>query len=182
MQAASLSGGPLLVRGEFSATLWPVTEESEPVDGATVRVPPPLVFMAAIALAVLLGWLWPRDPWIGGWFRHLFGGISIIGGVALIVTAMGRFRQTGQDPKPWLPSPEMITTGPYQFTRNPMYLGLTLITIGIGHVIGNGWFAITAVIALLAVQQLAVVHEEAYLERKFGDAYREYKKRVRRWL
>jgi protein-S-isoprenylcysteine O-methyltransferase Ste14 len=63
-----------------------------------------------------------------------------------------------------------------------MYLGMTLVTIGIGHIVGNGWFAITAVFALLAVQQLAVVHEEAYLERKFGDAYREYKKRVRRWL
>jgi protein-S-isoprenylcysteine O-methyltransferase Ste14 len=168
-----------------------VTQESEPTDdqvppgqtdGARVRIPPPLVYLAAVGLAVLLGWLWPRDPWFGGWLRWVLGAMSVASGLALIVTAMGRFKATGQDPKPWLPSPEMITTGPYQFTRNPMYLGLTMLVIGIGHLIGNGWFSITAVIALLVVQQLAVVHEEAYLEHKFGDAYREYKKRVRRWV
>ncbi len=159
-----------------------MTETTEQVDGAAVRVPPPVLFLAAIAVAVLLGWLWPRDPWIGGGLRWLVAAATIGSGLALIVTAVQRFKATGQDPKPWLPSPEMVTSGPYQLTRNPMYLGMTLLVIGIGHLIGNGWFSITAVIALIAVQQLVVVQEEAYLERKFGDAYREYKKRVRRWV
>jgi hypothetical protein len=123
-----------------------VTQESEPTDdqvppgqtdGARVRIPPPLVYLAAVGLAVLLGWLWPRDPWFGGWLRWVLGAMSVASGLALIVTAMGRFKATGQDPKPWLPSPEMITTGPYQFTRNPMYLGLTMLVIGIGHLIGS---------------------------------------------
>lgn len=154
----------------------------EQVDGAAVRVPPPLVFAGAIVVALIFGWAWPRDPWIGGALRWVVGILSVGGGGALVVSALDRFKQTNQDAKPWLPTPEIITEGPYQLTRNPIYLGLVLIMVGIGYFVGNGWFAITGVLAALVVQKLAIEPEEAYLERKFGDDYRAYKRRVRRWI
>ena len=159
------------------------TPDEEQAQGAAVRVPPPLVFAGAVVVALILGWIWPRDPWAGGGaLRWIIGSMSIAGGAGLIVTALDLFRRTGQDPKPWRPSPQMLTEGPYKITRNPMYLGLAMITVGIGYVVGNGWFAVTGVLAAFVVQKLAIEHEEAYLEREFGDEYRAYKRSVRRWF
>jgi protein-S-isoprenylcysteine O-methyltransferase Ste14 len=171
---------PLVTQPDDEAVDPP--NDENPGEGAEVRVPPPLVFAGAIALAFILGWIWPRDPWVGGALRWIVAMVSIGGGVAFVATALGLFRQTDQDPKPWLPTREMVTEGPYKITRNPMYLGLVLITVGIGYVVGNGWFAITGVLAALVVQKLAIEPEEAYLERKFGDDYRAYKRSVRRWV
>lgn len=151
-------------------------------DAATVRVPPPLVFVAGLVVAGVLGWVWPRNPWVGGWLGLVVGGLSVLGGIALIANALGQHRRTGQDPKPWRPSPAILTEGPYAITRNPMYLGMALVSVGIGYVLGNGWFAITAALAAFVVQKLAIEPEEAYLERTFGDAYLAYKRRVRRWV
>jgi protein-S-isoprenylcysteine O-methyltransferase Ste14 len=165
-----------------------VTQENDPMEGdetaagAQVRIPPPLVFVAGIAVALVLGWLWPRAPWLSGVPRWLAGLLSLSGGVALIVTAFARFRQTGQDPKPWHPSPVLLTDGPYQITRNPMYLGLCMIMVGLGFLVGNAWFTLAAFASGLAVTKLAVEPEEAYLEQRFGDDYRTYKRRVRRWM
>jgi protein-S-isoprenylcysteine O-methyltransferase Ste14 len=159
-----------------------VPDQEDRPEGAAVRVPPPIVFAGAVVLAVLLGWIWPRDPWVGGLLRWMIGLASVGGGIALIVTALGLLRGTDQDPKPWLPTPTLVTEGPYTMTRNPIYLGFVSILVGLGTLLGNGWFAITAVLAALAVQKLAIEPEEAYLEEKFGDDYRAYKRRVRRWL
>ena len=63
-----------------------------------------------------------------------------------------------------------------------MYLGLVMLVVGIGHLVGNGWFSITAILAAIAVQKTAIEPEEKYLEKKFGDAYRDYKRKVRRWV
>jgi protein-S-isoprenylcysteine O-methyltransferase Ste14 len=156
--------------------------DEERAAGAQVQIPPPAVFAGALVLALLLGWIWPRDPWLGGALRWVFGLASVGSGVGMIATAFSHFRRTQQDAKPWTPATEMITEGPYAFTRNPMYLGLVSIMIGLGYLVGNGWFAITAILAALVVQKLAIEPEEAYLEEKFGDDYRAYKRRVRRWI
>jgi protein-S-isoprenylcysteine O-methyltransferase Ste14 len=156
--------------------------DKEERDGAAVRVPPPLLFLVAIVLAVGLGWVWPRDPWFGGMLRWILAAGSLVGGIYLTASALGVFRRMGQDPKPWLPTPAITTEGPYGVTRNPMYLGLVMLVVGIGHLVGNGWFSITAVLAAIAVQKTAIEPEEAYLERKFGEDYLAYKRKVRRWV
>jgi protein-S-isoprenylcysteine O-methyltransferase Ste14 len=145
--------------------------------GARVRLPPPLCFLAAAVIGAFLPGLRLRA--VGS---VVGGAVLIVLGLALGAWAIGWFRRTGQDPKPWMPSPELIERGPYRFSRNPMYVGMTLITIGIGGVLARGWIAVLAPLALLAVHRTAVLPEEAYLSEQFGEPYRAYLRRVRRYF
>jgi protein-S-isoprenylcysteine O-methyltransferase Ste14 len=145
--------------------------------GARVRVPPPLVFLAAIVLGAFLPGLRPSFA-----RSAPAGAVVLLLGLGLGFWAVGWFRRTGQDPKPWMPSPELILRGPYRFSRNPMYVGMTLFTMGLGGLLARGFIVLLAPVALWLVHRLAVLPEEAYLTEKFGDAYLAYKARVRRYL
>jgi protein-S-isoprenylcysteine O-methyltransferase Ste14 len=150
--------------------------------GARVRVPPPLVFLAAVAAGAGLGYLLPLRIGAPLGVRLALGGAVIAAGFLLGAAAIGLFRKTGQDPKPWTPSPELILQGPYRYTRNPIYVGMTAVTAGIGLAMGNIWVLVLAPAALLAVHFPAVLPEEAYLADKFGESYLRYKAQVRRYL
>ena len=145
--------------------------------GAEVRLPPPLVF----ALAILLGAFLP-GPRPSVWVSAPPGAVLTVLGAALMGWAVGWFRRAGQDPRPWKPSTELIASGPYRFSRNPMYVGMTLMTIGIGGLLARGWIALLAPLALWVVHRAAVLREEEYLQARFGEAYLQYKSRVRRYL
>lgn len=145
-------------------------------------VPPPLVFLAAIIVALLVDWVWPRDAWIDAPLRYVVGAGSVLAAAWLLTGAIGQFKRMKQDPKPWRPTPAITDAGPYRLTRNPMYLGFVAFTVGLGLLLNNGWLPLAAIIAAMAVQRTAIVHEEAYLDRKFGESYRAYKRRVRRWI
>jgi protein-S-isoprenylcysteine O-methyltransferase Ste14 len=151
-------------------------------DGAAVRIPPPLVYLAALVVGGVLHYLAPLalDP---GFAARVGGGaISALAGVGLMAAAMGLFRRTGQDPKPWKATPEIISSGIYTRTRNPMYVGMALLQLGIGIGWANGWILALIPPVLIIIYLTAIRHEEAYLEGKFGDSYLEYKNSVRRWL
>ena len=141
-----------------------------------MRLPPPLVFAAAI----LIGWFIPGLRFAGP-LRWL-GLLLLAGGAAIGFAAVGWFRKTGQDPTPWKPSPELILQGPYRFTRNPMYVGMLLLTLGVGLLAGRLWIAVLAPLALLVVHFTAVLPEERYLTAKFGEPYTNFTRRVRRYL
>ena len=150
--------------------------------GARVRFPPPLVFVAWTVVGVVLQRLVPLRA---GGVRALgivAGAVVIAAGAALIAWAMGLFRRTGQDPRPWMPSPSMIVEGPYRRTRNPMYVGMTLMQLGTGFAANDLWISLLAGVSLYGVHHLAVLPEEAYLTERFGDAYRAYRASVRRYL
>lgn len=116
------------------------------------------------------------------WGRVLSGGAACSGGLALVVSAAVLFKRSGQDPAPWKPSPSMILRGPYRFTRKPMYVGMTLVTAGIGLALHDAWVVALASPALVTVHFTAVLPEEAYLTEKFADHYVRYHERVRRYL
>jgi protein-S-isoprenylcysteine O-methyltransferase Ste14 len=151
--------------------------------GARVRFPPPFVYLGLTLAAVVLerGPLPLSLPL--GLSARLFAGVAIAGAaVALVLNARVWFVRTGQHPAPWRPTPELVVQGIYRYTRNPMYLGLTLFQVGLGVALGNGWIALLSPLSLLVVHFLAVRPEEAYLRETFGESYGDYSKRVRRYL
>ena len=83
---------------------------------------------------------------------------------------------------PISPTSTIVSTGIYRWTRNPMYLGMSLVTAGLAFLLGSLWFLIVLPLAVYAVTKLAIEPEEAYLQRKFGQTYLDYKNKVRRWF
>lgn len=160
-----------------------MTSESENETGAAVRFPPPFVPVIALVVgAVVQHWLWPLAIPLEGGLRYGIASLLIITGLALMLAAFGLFRATGQDPKPWASTPEIISTGIYGYTRNPMYVSMGLLLAGIGVALANGWMVLLVPVVWFVIYQIAIRHEEAYLEQKFGSVYTDYKASVRRWL
>ena len=99
-----------------------------------------------------------------------------------IASARILFVRTGQNPIPWKPTPELIFKGPYRYTRNPMYVGMTLIELGLGVALNNLWIPVFAAPALVTVHFIAVLPEERYLSDRFGQSYTTFLTQVRRYL
>ena len=152
-------------------------------DGAAVRIPPPLVYLGAVVAGVLMhAFVAPLPIGLPLAPRIVVAAAAALVSLAFMGFAIQLFRRTGQDPKPWATTPEIISTGVYRVTRNPMYVGMALLQIAIGVGLANGWIVIAVPVVLVVVYLTAIRHEEAYLERKFGHAYSDYKESVRRWL
>ena len=152
-------------------------------DAAAVRVPPPLIFLAIIGIAVAIQF--HVSPLTFGMSRALQFGLAAILAlpcVVLLALALAAHLRTGQNPEPWKSTPTMLTGGVYAWTRNPMYLGMALGQAALGMLFDNGWILLLTPASMLCVFHLAIRLEEAYLLGKFGRAYEEYVSNVRRWL
>lgn len=153
------------------------------------RLPwPPIVYLSAIALAVLLHWLLPL-PWLSGpvgttLSELLFavGLLVVAGGLAIVITAVRTMARAGTAVSPIHASKHLVTGGPFSFTRNPIYLGAATIMIGLGLASSIAWFILLAPLAGFTVQKLAIEREERHLEARFGKKWRDYAKKVRRWI
>ena len=145
---------------------------------------PPAIYGAASAIAVVLAWWMPRTFIPDALILPLrvIGVAIIVVGVVIVLAAARLFRRAGTPVPPTEPTTVLVTGGIYRWTRNPMYLGLSLILLGIGFATGSVWFFIALVAAVFAVTKLAIEKEEVYLADKFGAPYLDYKSRVRRWI
>ncbi|HWY71716.1 MAG TPA: isoprenylcysteine carboxylmethyltransferase family protein [Terriglobales bacterium] len=152
-------------------------------DVAGVIALPPLIFLGFLAAAAVLEAVVPLPPLAAHAFpSYLAGAALAAGGFVMIAMGMRRFVAAGTNIPPTLPTTALVVDGIYRRTRNPLYLGTTLVYLGLGVAAGSLW-AIGLVVPLIWVINVGVVaREERYLERKFGDAYRAYKARVRRWI
>jgi len=92
------------------------------------------------------------------------------------------FRRHRTAVEPWKPTTTLLTEGLYAYSRNPIYLALVLLTVGMGFLGNNLWLAVAGLPAAALVHWTAIRKEEHYLEEKFGEDYRNYRQRVRRWL
>ena len=150
--------------------------------GANVRLPPPSVYVAFLLLGVALRYAMELSV-PGPRFAGVAAGITfVLAGFGLLSDAWKLFHRTGQHPAPWKPTPELVLRGAYRFTRNPMYVGMTCLQIGLGLAFNNLWISLLAPFSLLVVHFIAVVPEERYLTEKFGESYRAYLIKVRRYL
>jgi protein-S-isoprenylcysteine O-methyltransferase Ste14 len=153
-------------------------------DSAGVRIFPPGVYLGGLVIGYALNWLWPVPILPGGAdpVVRIVGGALALAGIALMLLALAAFRQAGTSPNPTVSTSALAFEGPYRFTRNPMYLGLALLSAGIAG-IGNALWPFVALVPVMAIIQTQVVtREERYLETKFGETYLAYRSRVRRWL
>jgi len=149
-------------------------------DTAGVIAPPPLLYAAGLIVALVLQGFWPLR--IAGSMMPGLGLAALIAGLAIAVTGRQAMKAAGTNVNPFQPTTAIVASGPFRFTRNPLYLGLTLVYVGLAFVF-NTWWALILLPLILVVMHFGVVlREERYLERKFGTPYREYRWKVRRYL
>jgi protein-S-isoprenylcysteine O-methyltransferase Ste14 len=157
------------------------TEPTPPERGADVRVLPPAVFAASFALGAL------ADRWhhvgVPGGRRSRAIGIGLMAaGAGLAASGAATFRRHRTTVIPHRPVSTFVTAGPYRFTRNPMYTGLSICHAGGALVLGSAWPLATLVAAVVGVRRLVIDREERYLAERFGPEYEAYRRTVRRWL
>jgi protein-S-isoprenylcysteine O-methyltransferase Ste14 len=143
-----------------------------------------LIYLGALALGVVLHALVPL-PWFGRPFADILVAVGVLGvgaGVLLDVLALRALSRGKTTILPHKGSAHLVTGGPFAVTRNPIYVGNTLFLLGIGLIFGMAWFVLLAPIAAFSTQKLAIEPEERHLEARFGKAFRDYRKRVRRWI
>jgi protein-S-isoprenylcysteine O-methyltransferase Ste14 len=155
----------------------------EPKDGAAVRFPPPLLPLLTILAGVALQRLAPMGFSVAAPGRYWIGGIIVVVSILVFGTwPTILFRRSGQSPIPWEPTPSIVEQGPYRFTRNPMYLMMVIVCVGFAVILSNAWIFVLTPLCAFLLHRVAILPEEAYLERKFGEGYLGYKRRVRRWI
>jgi protein-S-isoprenylcysteine O-methyltransferase Ste14 len=110
------------------------------------------------------------------------GIVIVVVGFGLSAASILQFVRHGTHPDPSKPSTTLITTGPYRYSRNPIYLAYSLMHFGIALWAAKAWLLITLLLAVALIQFGVVVREEEYLGRRFGESYLQYKGSVRRWL
>ena len=159
----------------------PVSQNVSIVDHPGVLAPAPILYGAAFLVGVLLHGVFPK-PILPLDIAPL-AAFGLLGcGAALAVWSRRTLEGAGTNVHPSLPATTLVVTGPFGFSRNPMYVARTLLYLGLGSMV-NALGILVALVPLLLVMHYGVItREECYLEAKFGEAYRQYRTRVRRWL
>lgn len=150
-----------------------------------IRVQPPLVLLANVVLGFILKAFFPAPITERKKSRPVtiaLGLPLLLGGLLLGGSAVRGMVHAGTSPDPHRPVNELVTGGPYRFTRNPIYLGFALIVLSLGLLANSLWFIPLAAGYIMTIQTQVIRYEEQYLETKFGPRYQEYKGQVRQWI
>ena len=155
------------------------------IDKPGVVAHPPLIYLGFLALGFALDYVWPlslADGWLPPRLRLPFAILLAVGGASLLALGIRRFLHHGTNFRTDKPSTAVISDGVYRYTRNPLYIGLSLIYAGIALALNSVWVLALLVPILAVIRYGVIAREEHYLERKFGEEYLRYKRSVRRWL
>ncbi len=150
-------------------------------DSAGVRFPPPLIFLSFILIGLGISWLRPMSV-VPEPLAMPFGVAFVVGAGTLAVLGFRELRRKKTTIRLDEPSSTIVKTGPYRFTRNPLYVALGTLHLGIGLWTNSFWVVLMLIPALIIMTTQIIAREEAYLERAFGDEYVSYKASVRRWI
>ena len=150
-------------------------------DHASVKIHPPILLLIHIFVSFLLNWLLPLPfdfPEVLVWIGYAL----VVIGLGLAASAVNQLMRAHTTLDPHGSVTAIVTSGPYGFSRNPIYLGFVCLLIGFSFIFRNYWGLILAPVLMTSLYLLVIQHEEVYLEKKFGEGYTSYKSQVRRWL
>jgi protein-S-isoprenylcysteine O-methyltransferase Ste14 len=150
-------------------------------DAPGVIALPPLIFLVAIVVGSVNHLIWPLPIPVSVLWRWVAGAL-IVACVVLASQARRTFTRAGTNVNPMLPSTALVEAGPFRFTRNPMYVAMTIALIALAFATRVGWFLVLTVPVFALIHWGVVLREERYLSRKFGTPYDDYRQRVRRYL
>ncbi len=150
-------------------------------DHANVKIAPPILVLLHLLAAFLLNWLLLL-PFPFPKFLVWIGYALVLIGLGLAFSAANLFMRAHTTLDPHSPVSQIVTSGPYRFSRNPIYLGFTCLLIGFPLIFKSYWGLILSPLFMVLITMLVIRYEEAYLEKKFGEVYTSYKSRVGRWL
>jgi protein-S-isoprenylcysteine O-methyltransferase Ste14 len=154
---------------------------TEKKDNPGVIAPPPLIFLSGLILGGIVSWFYPVQMLNSG-LAVILGNLLFLVGIAVIAIIYLQMKRAKTNIEPWKPTTKILDTGFYGFSRNPIYLGMILIYLGISCLFNFVWFLPFLPIVLPVIHFGVILREEKYLEEKFGEDYLDYKQRVRRWI
>jgi len=155
--------------------------ETKSRDRAGVIAPPPVIYLIALAIGLLVHRLYPVQV-LPTPFAIGIGLLLIALAGPLVISALRAFSRAKSTFGFRKPASAIVTNGPYRFSRNPSYVSLTLLFGGIAFLVNSLWVLLMVVPAVTVMHFGVIKREERYLEAKFGDEYRAYKATVRRWV
>jgi len=150
-------------------------------DISGVIAPPPLIFLGGLAIGFALEALLPGSS-LPDALAWILGAVLVVAGAALLFSFERAFHRKQTAANPWRPTTAIATEGPYRLTRNPAYVGMAIVYVGIAVLSQALWALLPLPIVLAIIDRGVIAREERYLERKFGEEYLAYKRRVRRWV
>ncbi len=154
-----------------------------PIPSPGVRFPPPVLFLAGLAIGWALDRRWHALPLSSrAGVNGYAGPLLVMAGLALVAWGMLTFRAARTAIVPNHAASTLVASGPYRFTRNPMYTGLTIAYVGAAIWLDSGWSLIMLPLVLVLLVRLVIRREEAYLDDAFGREYASYRSRVGRWF
>jgi protein-S-isoprenylcysteine O-methyltransferase Ste14 len=157
------------------------TDMAEQPDHAGVAFHPPLLLVASLGVGFLLRWLAP-SPVLTSTASAMIGPTIVTLSFGVFFWAAGTMLRGHASIPTNTPTGAIVTGGPFRFSRNPIYLSMILLQLGVGVWVKSVWFFVLAAISVALLTWGVIVREERYLERKFGAEYLSYKSRVRRWI
>src|SRR5215831_19181883 len=150
-------------------------------DTAQVLVLPPLVYGGAFVMGLLLHLVFPIHILPPTLARGI-GVVCVLVSLPLAFTTLRVLSRAHTPVDPMKPTTVLVTEGPFRYSRNPIYVALTLLYLGVAFLVNAWWILLLVVPVLVVIRYGVIAREEVYLTRKFGDAYRQYTAQVRRWF
>jgi protein-S-isoprenylcysteine O-methyltransferase Ste14 len=150
-------------------------------DNPGVVTRPPLIYLCSIFIGLTLQFVWPLKV-LPASLEATVGGSLMLVAVVLFALSVRQFLAAGTAIQTHRPTTTILSTGPYRFSRNPIYVSFTLLYIGIGVWVNSAWLLGMLIPTLILTSYGVIAREERYLAKKFGKEYLRYKASVRRWL
>jgi protein-S-isoprenylcysteine O-methyltransferase Ste14 len=151
------------------------------IDNAGVVVRPPLLYGVAFVVVLALGWFWPM-PIVGRVAAVGIGLVLVVFGVGIAMWGRRTMQAAGTNVDPYRPVSVLVKNGPFRFSRNPLYMALTLLFLGLSLVVNTWWGIVLLFPVLIIIHWGVILREERYLDEKFGASYQEYRSKVRRYF